>query len=272
MIDLNTELETAMATTSLVIMLCMAVWLFFRRESDGEKSLYLKMIEPYDDEIGQPSSIPRLLPSVKRSFANDLLPTHSHGNGAVNQRIGLIPLGQSKEETMESLHAPSTELHEGQNIKQTVPFRLSYGQLAQKSAGMCSEQRSLGAILVVGDDPEIHKFVRNTCENSGYEVIEAKNGAQAIKVLTGGEESSKGIDTIITDISMPKITGLEAIAYFQKEFPSIPLIVLTGIADLELAISFIGGGISNYLVKPFEEEQLNASVAGAIRHRQLTYA
>ena len=85
-------------------------------------------------------------------------------------------------------------------------------------------------------------------------------------------ENPMVIDTIITDLNMPNIDGFEAIAYFQKEFPSIPLIVLTGIADLELAVSFMREGVSNYLVKPVGVEQLKASVARAIAERQLSWA
>ena len=47
------------------------------------------------------------------------------------------------------------------------------------------------------------------------------------------------VDTIIADLSMSNIDGVDAIAYFQKEFPSIPLIVLTGNADWNMAISFM---------------------------------
>ncbi len=272
MIDLNTELETVMVATGVGVMLCMAVWLFFRQESDGVQSLFLKMIDPFDDEIGQRSSIPLLFPPVSSGPANNLLPPHGHGWEILNKSMRLTPLNQPKEGARKSLPVFSSEIHDGRVQAQATSLRPSGEHLGQNSVGKCSEQRSLGGILVVDDDPEILKFIRRTCGNSGYDVIEAENGAEAIKALTNSEESSRSIDIIITDISMPKITGLEAIAYFQREFPSIPLIVLTGIADLELAISFIGGGISNYLVKPLEEEQLKASVAGAIRHQQLTYA
>jgi len=125
---------------------------------------------------------------------------------------------------------------------------------------------------VVDDDPEIRQFIRIKCENAvGYYVWEAGDCAQAINELTRDNESTSNIDAIITDFAMPQLNGVGAITYFQKECPGIPLIVLSGIADWEMAISLIGGGVNNDLVKPIEGEQCKASVAGGIRHRQLTW-
>lgn len=171
---------------------------------------------------------------------------------------------------MESQSVSSIELHDGKKTEPIEPYRGSSGQLWQKSAGMFSGQRSLGGILVVDDDPGIRKIIRIILEKSGYDVLEAEDGAQAINVLTSGENPMV-VDTIITDLSMPKISGFDAIAYFRKEFPSIPLIVLTGIADWNMAISFMRRGVSNYLVKPVDGEQLKASVARAIANRQLSW-
>lgn len=171
---------------------------------------------------------------------------------------------------MESPHASSLDFQVGENTRRSEPSRPSSGQLPQQPAGRWAEEGSFVNILVVNDNPDICNSIKVICESSGYEVQEAEDRLEAINVLRSAEENFMSIDAIIADISMPKITGLEAIAYFQKEFPNIPLIVLTEISDLELAISFTDRGISNYLVKPIEPEHLKASVAGAVRHRQLT--
>ena len=135
---------------------------------------------------------------------------------------------------------------------------------------MFSGQRSLGGILVVDDDPSIRKLITIILENAGYDVLVAEDGEDAINLLRSGENPMV-VDTIITDLSMPNIDGFEAIAYFQKEFPSIPLIILTGVADVEWAVSFMRQGVSNYLVKPVDVEQLKTSVARAIAQRQLSW-
>jgi two-component system chemotaxis response regulator CheY len=75
---------------------------------------------------------------------------------------------------------------------------------------------------------------------------------------------------IISDIRMPKVNGVEAINYFQQQWPSVPLIVLTGFPDMEMATGFLQRGIVDYLVKPVEKEKLIASVTRAIEQREIT--
>ena len=70
--------------------------------------------------------------------------------------------------------------------------------------------------------------------------------------------------SIICDIRMPKINGVEAIQYFQTQFPRVPLIVMTGHPDVQMATSFLNGGVVDYLVKPVESEKLIATVAKAV--------
>ena len=139
-----------------------------------------------------------------------------------------------------------------------------------RSPAMFSGCPSLGNVLVVDDEPDVRKVIRMTLEKSGYHVIEAEDGAQAINLLNtrGGPIL---VDTIMTDLCMPKINGGEAIAYFQSEYPGIPLIVLTGYPDLAMATSLMGQGIVDYLVKPVEKEKLKSTVARAIKQRQFSW-
>jgi two-component system chemotaxis response regulator CheY len=107
-----------------------------------------------------------------------------------------------------------------------------------------------------------------TLEKAGYDVIEAENGEQAIEAINAGENRLV-LDTVICDIRMPKINGVEAIAYFQREYPHVPLIVLTAYPDTGMAVSFMGHGVVDYLVKPVEAEMLKAAVAKAVARRQV---
>ena len=68
MIELNSGLETGMVATGVVAMFSMAVWLFFRNESNGEKSLFLKMISPHDGKNEMRSSILQFLPPLKEGL------------------------------------------------------------------------------------------------------------------------------------------------------------------------------------------------------------
>ncbi len=124
----------------------------------------------------------------------------------------------------------------------------------------------LGCVLVVDDEADVRKAVNVALTKSGYEVIEAEDGEKAIEVLNAGENPLK-LDVIICDIRMPKVNGVEAIKYFQDQFSSKPIIVLTGFPDLELATSLLKKGVSDYLVKPVEREKIVGAVANAIKKR-----
>ncbi|MGH7255403.1 MAG: response regulator [Nitrospirales bacterium] len=125
-----------------------------------------------------------------------------------------------------------------------------------------------GRVLVVDDESDIRKVVRMTLEKAGYDVLESEDGKQAIEVINQGENRLM-LDVIICDIRMPSINGLEAIAYFQKEYPNVKLIVLTGFPDVDMATSFLRKGVVDYLIKPVEGEKLKASVAKAMDLRSI---
>jgi two-component system chemotaxis response regulator CheY len=141
-------------------------------------------------------------------------------------------------------------------------------QKTERSAGMFGGRSSLGGVLVIDDEPDIRKVIRLTLEKAGYDVVEAGDGEQAIRIINEGEHPMV-IDVIITDIRMPKINGLEAIDYFQTEYPSVPLIVLTGFPDLGMATRLLNRGLIDYLVKPVESEKLISAVADAFLQRSI---
>ncbi|MGZ8383252.1 MAG: response regulator [Nitrospira sp.] len=137
-----------------------------------------------------------------------------------------------------------------------------------KSGFFMSESACNGRVLVVDDEPDIRKVVRMTLQKAGYEVIEAENGEKAIEAINTGENRLL-LDVLICDIRMPKINGVEAVAYFQQEWPRVPIIVLTGFPDTDMATSFLRSGVVDYLVKPVEGEKLRTAVARAMEQREL---
>ena len=136
------------------------------------------------------------------------------------------------------------------------------------TAGMFSGRESEGLVLVVDDEPDVRKVVRMTLEKSGYDVVEAEDGEKAIEEIKKGENSIL-LNLIVTDIRMPNMNGIDVINYYQKEWPSVPIIVLTGFPDLEMATSMLQHGVSDYLVKPVESDKLRASVAKALEQREV---
>ena len=122
-------------------------------------------------------------------------------------------------------------------------------------------------ILVVDDEEDIRKTIHRQLEGTIYEVLEAEDGEKAIKVLAS--ENILEVDVIICDVRMPKVNGVEAVAYFREHYASIPIIVLTGYPDVQLAVNFMKGGVIEYLVKPVEKDKLVEAVDKAARQRTI---
>lgn len=128
-----------------------------------------------------------------------------------------------------------------------------------------------GRVLVVDDEPSVRTIVRMILEKAGYDVLEAENGETAIEVLNSGENRLV-LDVVICDIRMPKINGVQAIEYFQREYPHVPVIVLTAYPETKMAVSFLRSGVADYLIKPVDAQKLRDTVAKAMERRQMARA
>lgn len=116
-----------------------------------------------------------------------------------------------------------------------------------------------GKILVVDDEADVRDVIRLQLEQKGLNVLEAEDGQKAIEILQSGD-NMVNIGLILCDIRMPKVNGVEYIEFLKQEAPSIPIVVITGYPDTELAIGLMKKGIKDYLVKPVEKERLLAVV------------
>ena len=123
-----------------------------------------------------------------------------------------------------------------------------------------------GRILIVDDEESIRKALRLTLSKAGYDVVEADDGGKGIEAI-GADDNPLMVDVIICDIRMPKINGLEAIAFFRQQYPSVPVLVLTGYPDLQLATGLLRQGVVDYLVKPADKDALIAAVGRAMECR-----
>jgi two-component system, chemotaxis family, chemotaxis protein CheY len=117
-----------------------------------------------------------------------------------------------------------------------------------------------GKILIIDDEEEVREVLRIHLESVNYNVIEASDGEEGVKMMKLGSNLLQ-VGMIICDIRMPKVNGIEAIDYLKRNAPSIPIIVLTGYPDSELAVSLMKKGVKDYMVKPIEKEKLLAKVA-----------
>jgi two-component system chemotaxis response regulator CheY len=139
------------------------------------------------------------------------------------------------------------------------PFGLSTG-----------EKVCLGRVLVVDDDESIRHLLRLMLTQGGYDVEEAEDGGKAVEILNSGDNPLM-VDVIICDIRMPRIDGVEAITYFRAQYPSLPVIVLTGYHDEQLALSLLKQGVVEHIEKPAERDRILSSVARAIAQRRFSF-
>ncbi len=117
-----------------------------------------------------------------------------------------------------------------------------------------------GRILIIDDEEEIRDVLKLHLSSGKYDLIEATNGEEAITLMKSGANLLQ-VGLIICDIRMPKVNGVEAIEYLKQNAPSIPILVVTGYPDADLAVSLLEKGIKGYLVKPVDKETLLGKVA-----------
>jgi len=122
---------------------------------------------------------------------------------------------------------------------------------------------SEGKVLVVDDEADVRKSVRLILSKAGYEVIEAEDGEVGVQTVKSGD-SPFSLDAIICDLNMPKMSGMEAIPYFRSQFPSCPVIVLTGAGTVERANTLFKQGVVEFLTKPIDQSKLLGAVKKAV--------
>jgi CheY-like chemotaxis protein len=110
-------------------------------------------------------------------------------------------------------------------------------------------------ILVVDDEPAIRQLLRTVLEEAGYEVMEAGNGEEAVR-LAGGTS----IDLVVTDLVMPDKEGIELIQYFRKSLPDVKMIALSGVGYSQYLRMAQMLGAHAVFEKPFATEDLLKTV------------
>lgn len=109
-------------------------------------------------------------------------------------------------------------------------------------------------ILIVDDDEELRSELKDFLE--GYEVVEASNGASALKLLKNANE----IGLVILDVMMPGINGLDVLNEIKRTDPSLRTIILTGYSSKDVAIEALKGHADDYIEKPIDPHRLKETV------------
>lgn len=113
-------------------------------------------------------------------------------------------------------------------------------------------------ILVVDDDPEMRALLQDVLQNEGYEVGEAKDGAEAVLALR-----AKRYDVILMDKNMPGPSGLDLLPGLRRVCPQSPVILMTAFGDVPSYMEAMEKGAVEFLFKPFRMEELKAAIVKA---------
>lgn len=122
-------------------------------------------------------------------------------------------------------------------------------------------------VLIAEDEASIRDFVVINLRRSGYEVIEAANGEEAIKKF---DEADGNIDVAILDIMMPVIDGLEVCKYLRSKSRRIGIIMLTARTQEMDKVTGLMVGADDYITKPFSPSELMARIDAVYRRVSLT--
>ncbi|MDF1566596.1 MAG: sigma-54 dependent transcriptional regulator [Spirochaetaceae bacterium] len=119
-------------------------------------------------------------------------------------------------------------------------------------------------ILIVDDEENLRKSLSAYVKTEGWESEQASNGLSARKLLEQGT-----FDALALDLRMPGMDGLELLEWIMNEGPAVPVVMMSAYGDVGDAVSAMKAGASDYLVKPFDPEELIIRLKKAVLGRRI---
>ncbi|ABC31873.1 sigma 54-dependent transcriptional activator containing CheY-like receiver domain [Hahella chejuensis KCTC 2396] len=106
-------------------------------------------------------------------------------------------------------------------------------------------------LLIVEDDLELLDALTTTLEMNGYDYIGVDSAREALSVL-----EQRAVDMIISDVNMPGMNGFELMLEVRRQYPGVPVVLMTAYGQISQAVAAMQSGAADYLVKPFEPQTL----------------
>jgi CheY-like chemotaxis protein len=156
--------------------------------------------------------------------------------------------------------AVTSELGHGSTFDVVLPARHADQAVSHEPPVMAPAAAATRRILLVDDEPAVMKAVQRTLQRRGYEVETASNGAEALERL----RTRQGIDLVITDQTMPVMTGTELIEQLRADGLTVPVILASGFGAAVDRVRNEGSGDVWRMDKPFATEELLAMVSRAM--------
>lgn len=122
----------------------------------------------------------------------------------------------------------------------------------------------MSKILVVDDESLMREFITESLLSQGYEVDDAEHGARALEFMV-----NEAYDVILTDLKMPKITGIDVLKRAREKMPDAKVIIMTAYGTVENAVEAMKLGAFDYITKPFSVDEILMLVTRALEFTSL---
>ena len=119
-------------------------------------------------------------------------------------------------------------------------------------------------VLVVDDEETIRNLLQRTLEETGYTVVTAANGEEALH-----EVSQQEPEAVLLDIKMPGLSGMDVLARLTYDYPDTCVIMVTGVGDTQTAVDAMKKGASDFITKPFDQKDLVHKLRKALEQKAL---
>ena len=118
-------------------------------------------------------------------------------------------------------------------------------------------------VLVVDDEEAVRDLLQRILQGAGYQVTTAANGKEAWYKVSLGE-----VEVVLLDIKMPEMSGIELLSKLTADSPDTCVIMVTAVADTETAVEAMKLGAYDYIIKPFDQDDVVQKVLRAIERRK----
>ena len=115
-------------------------------------------------------------------------------------------------------------------------------------------------VLLVDDEEDILEVIQDRLQAYGFKVVTAGTGLEALQKL-----SRETFDGVFLDVKMPEMSGIQALEEIRKTDKKIPVIIITSSSTRDAAIEALAKGANEYVLKPFEWEELKAKIEKVFR-------
>jgi two-component system NtrC family response regulator len=122
----------------------------------------------------------------------------------------------------------------------------------------------MDTILVVDDEVNYLTVMEALLGDTGYEVLTAPSAPEALKIAGASD-----LDLVLTDMKMPKMSGIELLDALHRLYSDLPVIIMTAFGTVEKAVTAMKKGAFDYILKPFKNDEILVTIAKALEHRHL---